>query len=929
MLLLFIAIGAILGGFFLEEGGIVPGALLGYLLHREVGSRKQIAGLENQVGLLKERLRRMVDDSEDPAQEVAGGSVLPSEHEPIETFSTPAEEPPMVEPVEPVEVEALSPEPTPAFASPEQESDLASASESAASGKPGYDVLEEIVDRVKDFIRHTNLLVLIGVAVLFVGLAFLIKLAVENNLFPIELRLASAGLAGIALIAAGWRIAKTRPGYGVSLQGGGIAVLFLTVFASYRLYELIPSQIAFLMLVAITLLGSFIAVQQNAQILAVLSFIGGFLAPIITSTDSGNHVALFGYYAVLNLGILYMAWNRPWRVLHLTGFLFTFGIMTLWNRDSYTPEVYASAQPFLVLFFLMYLAIGLMYVIRHGSSTNRYLDSTLTFGLPVVVFGLQASFVAHFEYGLAWSSLAMGAVYALLAWILYRRYPEKLRLMVESFTGIGLALISMTIPFALNATWTGAGWALEGAALIWLGIRQVRPLIRTGGMLLIVAAGISFVYGLNDTSYAVRDAYRVLANPAFMGFMALSLSSIFGAYHIEKNRDRLRFFWEPVAGSYLMITGVIWWLIGGLSEIERSFLSSYSPNIMIGFAALTALGITLLGRNWTWPAFMRSALFLPFLLYFLMGWSGLSLDHLFANWGFVSWGIALPLLFYVLYVLEKHMSSRLAVIVHALSVWLCTIVLSIEGYWLFDQWAPAGSIWPFIGSLLAPLAAVFGIGYLTNSSIWPATSHKKAYLKVIAGVLLAGLFLMSLYASFNLAANPDPLSYIPVFNPLGIMLGFLALSAFYWYRTLIKVEPEFLVSTDRNLWVWGLALVAFVWMNATIGRTVHHWQDVPFDERLFEVSSFQTALSVCWTLLAVFVMAWAARREARIPWLVAGGLLAVVVVKLFTIDLSNLTTLHRVISFIVVGLLLLLIGYVAPAPPRRDKDIEPNRNTDS
>ena len=923
MIILFLIAGSIIGGLLLEEGGVLPGAVLGYLLFREIESRKTVDALKGQVELLKESLRRKTQETVETREATAPEEApLTSSPEPLEVVPEPvgpepepAEEPPLFEEVGPIpDAESLF-EPAPTA-----ESQAASTPKSPfeeSKRQPEDDILEEWFNRAKEFVLGGNLIARIGVGILFVGLSFLIKLAIENSLFPIELRLASAGLVGVGMIAGGWRIAQSRPGYGVSLQGGGIAILFLTVFASFRLYSLIPSQPAFFLLVAITLFGSFVAIRQNAQSLAVLSFLGGFLAPIITSTGSGNHVALFTYYAVLNAGILFMSWNKPWRLLHLTGFLFTFGVAALWGADAYRPELFATTEPFLIIFFLIFVAIGLIYTIRHEATTNRYLDSSLIFGLPVVVFTLQAVLAEPYEFGLAWSSLVLGAFYSVLAWILYRRNPGQLRLMVESFSGIGLALISMTIPFALNATWTGTGWALEGAALIWLGIQQKRILLRAGGVLLIVAAAVSFVMGLEDTSYTIRNAYRFLANPAYMGFLALSLANLFGAYQIQKHRDELRFSGEYYAGVFLLIAGVAWWLIGGLVEIEREFSSRYSANIMIVFVSLSAAGFALVGRRLAWPSFMRGALYLPFVLYLLIVVSGLQNNHLFEDYGWIAWGIAIPALVFVLKLLEENMSKRLAAIAHVASVWLLTIVLLSEIYHIFDRWTPAGSVWPIIGYFLAPVIMLLLIVYGSNRSLWPVSTHQTAYLKFASIPLLAGLWLGSMYTSFNIAGDPTPLPYVPLLNPLDVLVGFLVMAGVYWYQSTSRRDPDFFGETGRQFLSWSLILTAFIWLNATIGRTVHHWIGVPYSESLLNVSAFQTALSVCWTLLAVTVMAFAARRNARTPWLAAAALLALVVIKLFVVDLSSLTTLHRVISFIAVGLLLLLIGYVAPVPPRK------------
>jgi uncharacterized membrane protein len=108
-----------------------------------------------------------------------------------------------------------------------------------------------------------------------------------------------------------------------------------------------------------------------------------------------------------------------------------------------------------------------------------------------------------------------------------------------------------------------------------------------------------------------------------------------------------------------------------------------------------------------------------------------------------------------------------------------------------------------------------------------------------------------------------------------------------------------------------------IWSSAMVLRSVHHWGDVPFRfASLFSSVLVQSGLALVWTLLALCAMVAATRRGLRLLWLSGGALLALVVLKLFLIDLSGSGTLARIVSFLGVGLLLLVIGYLAPAPPR-------------
>ena len=126
-----------------------------------------------------------------------------------------------------------------------------------------------------------NTIVRVGLVVLFFGLAFLVKYGVDHQLIPVELRVAAVGAAGIALLIVGWRLRGKRAEYALSLQGAGIAVLYLTIFGSLKLYGLIPPTGAFVMLVIIAALGAFLAVKQDSLIFAVFAAAGGFMAPIL------------------------------------------------------------------------------------------------------------------------------------------------------------------------------------------------------------------------------------------------------------------------------------------------------------------------------------------------------------------------------------------------------------------------------------------------------------------------------------------------------------------------------------------------------------------------------------------------------------------------------------------------------------------------
>src|SRR5205814_10497958 len=163
------------------------------------------------------------------------------------------------------------------------------------------------------------------------------------------------------------------------LQGGAVAVLYPTFFAALRLYAVLPPWATIILLLLIAALSSSLPILQDAIALAVLGIVGGFLAPILTSSQSGDHVMLFSYYALLNAAVFGIAWFKAWRILNLLGFVFTFVVGTLWGVTKYRPEDFASTEPFLVLFFIFYVGIAVLYALRRTVEVRNPVDATLVF----------------------------------------------------------------------------------------------------------------------------------------------------------------------------------------------------------------------------------------------------------------------------------------------------------------------------------------------------------------------------------------------------------------------------------------------------------------------------------------------------------------------------------------------------------------------
>jgi uncharacterized membrane protein len=777
------------------------------------------------------------------------------------------------------------------------------------------------------WITGGNPMARIGVVLLFIGVGFLLKYTIEQVYVPISVRLAGVALGGIVLLALGWRLRESRFAYAMALQGGGIGILYLTVFAALRLYSMVPPLAAFAIMVWISATSSWLAIKQDAIALAALSVVGGFLAPILTSSNTGSHVMLFSYYALLNAGILGIAWFKAWRSLNLLGFAFTFIIGTLWGVTRYRPENFATTEPFLILFFLFYVAIAVLYALRRSVEVKGYVDGAIVFGTPLVVAGLQSALVRDVEYAMAYSALAMSALYLALTRMLWNRHGEGLRLLVETFLALGVLFATLAVPLGLDARWTTAVWALEGAAAVWVGLRQQRRVVRAFGLLLQVGAGVAFVSGLQLWTSGGRPGAIPILNSAYTGCLFVSLAGLYTAWIYQRRRDEIGAFERAVA-PIAFAWGTLWWLTGGWREIDRFVVARLRLDAMLGLLTFTGVVFALLERRLAWPIARVPALaLLPLLLGIAVEKTArrwLDERHLFADYGWIAWPIAIAAVVWMLRRFDRTEDDVDGALVtrldfwHAGLLWLGLLVVAQELAWVGGQIGYGNGAWAVVPWGLVPALGLAAVCALAGGASWPIGAHRDAYT-VIGGVpITVFLILWSLLANVAGDGDPTPLPYLPILNPLDLTQCVVFVALGTWLVHIRRDAPQVLAALPARTATVILTALVFYWINLTVLRTIHFWFDVPYTPHaLWRSTIVQATLSLLWSVMALATMVFANRRHVRAPWIAGAVLLAVVVVKLFVVELSQVGTVARIVSFIGVGLLVLVIGYLAPVPDRR------------
>lgn len=905
--ILFAAIGGVIEGGM----GFLTGLFLGYALGAVIQLSAKLNSLSRTVIRLEKLvygLRKQVDGQAGEAPQQTPTDVMTPAQSEVATTEVPRsgssgapapETTPPARPPTPAPKPTPTPQPGTKTASPQVET-----------------IIDNLIGKVYHFFTDGNVVAKIGVLIVFVGVGMLIKYAYEHSMLPIELRVAGFGVLGIIMVVFGWRLRNSKRIYALLLQGGGVGVLYLTVFGAAKLYGLMPLSAAFLVMVALVVLASILSVLQDAKYLALYSAAGGFLAPVLASTGSGSHVMLFSYYAILNLGIVGIAWFRSWRELNLLGFVFTFVIGSLWGAKFYRPEYFNSVEPFLILFFVFFVAIAVLFAFRQPPQLKGYVDSTLVFGVPIIGFALQAALVREFQYGMAFSALAMSGFYIILATSLWRRGPQGMRLMTESFLALGVVFGTLAIPLALDGLWTAAAWALEGAAIVWIGVRQSRVLARLFGLILQFGSGYFFLIGFKEPS-----AVLPVLNGIYLGGLTIALSGLFSSYYLYKHSDVLRDF-EKTLHIPLLVWGIAWWLGSGLHEIDK-FVPGMVPGLTVSLMFVSASALLWHAveslKHWRPLRFAILGHLYAMILFFVVIWL-FSGTHSLARLGAIAWPMAFFIQYFLLYRYRAEMPERVLKWQHVISFWLVVVFVTQEMVWVADA-NIGGGAWRDMMMALTPAVIMLFVFTQGHRLTWPVAQHRSWYASTAAWPVMLVLALAAAGYGLLHGGNPWPVQYLPILNPIDLVVIFLLYLLLIWRMQLIKSESWVLQHVNPNVFNYLLAGIGFLWLNGMIARTIHHWFGIPHElENLLRSIEFQATISVVWTIVALTAMVMASRRGHRNLWFVGLGLFIVVAAKLFLVDISTSDAMAMSISITVVGILAVVFGYyLSPLPPRKEE----------
>jgi uncharacterized membrane protein len=935
-----------------------------FLLVRTFRQERLLREYGRRIALLESAGKPPAAGAAETAGETLASRELTESMGPAEAGASALPEP------EPVLVEADVPSENPAAESVAAEKAVpAERPRAEASFGPGYSLAA--------FIRGGNIWAAGGIILLLTGFATLITYLASRGFFTVEMGIVGSALSGLLMLALGWRFRKKRPVYFLLLQGGGIGVLYLSIFAAHKLTPYFPPLLSLVLMSLLIPPALILALFQGSQALALLGFLGGFAAPLLLAVGGGNHVFLFAYYGILDLGILAISLFRYWKGINLLAFLCTFILANYWAAVYYQPGLFWQVEPFFLGYIGVFTFLGLCRVSRGkpqkaageaifyppdsqaalapaapdnrnsraaggakthtcnglpgihglGKGNVRSFDLVLLLGTPALGALLQWRVFDSVRHGHALICVIFSAFYIFLAFVIWKRRGGELRIFSEAYLGFAALLVNLAIPLELSPRISGAVWAAEGIIIFFFGLRLNRFRILVSGLVFHIAAATAFAFEWDPFL-----AGEGVPGPQFVGALMVALSAlaiIFFADHSPGSSKIRRTY--PVFPVLMGIWAFCWWFGGWTYEIYRVCQSPQAILFLVCAAsALAAFGASALLHC---PAYRIGAIPSPALGLFLL------LRTFFARYlsyrpelilsynffqGLFGWGWLAFFVFQaaLLFLSRKDLSEKIHGLWLLIDVFISLGVLSSSGRalslsrGLAPAWTSLAGMVPVFAAMIVIVLALRSGREAPPGSLVPSPGMAGFHRKVIFFTLPLILgCVMGLWFTVTLFLPGDP-APLPFYIPIVNPLDLeeaFCLVLFLLWQSALMKQKD--LPRMRNPALFVLADTAvFLFVIAIIARAVHFYGQVPY-RRLFDSGVFHLCLFISWAFYGIAHIIGGSRLSIREIWIAGVVLMAVDIAKFLLLDLAGAGALTRIVSFFIAGLLLLFVGWAAPLPP--------------
>jgi uncharacterized membrane protein len=796
----------------------------------------------------------------------------------------------------------------------------------------------------------------LGIIAVIVGTSFFLKYAFDRQWIGPTGRVLLGSVAGCALLALAERLRlRGYQAYAHVLSGGGIVILYLSVYASFDFYHLVGQPIAFALMALVTATAVILAARYDAYAIAVLGLVGGFMTPKLLAANVDNEVGLFGYVALLNAGVLALAYFKRWRSLNYLAFAATWIMFAGWAIIFYKPAKLWLTLFFLTLFFVMFAALAIIHNVLKQRPARWFdvslvlMNATLYFATSYLLLEDYRTQVANAFAPQGPHALLLAVFFGLLYFIARQRHRAD-KFLTYTYVALAITFLTMAIAIQTDQQWVTIGWAVEALMLTWVGLRAeedaprfaalpvfavavmhwflvdvqtfgyqplyqpdavFHPLLNkraiSCAVLVGVCAGVVYLYRRyaervqTDDRDILTTLFILVGNALALTLLTLDLSDYFRqamtqARGANESTDAL-------ANTHVFALTALWTIYATLA-LAVGLLRRLQA---LRFAALAVLGFVV-GKLLTVDAFYYSA-----------SWHAPIGNLTFISFALVVLALAYSVRAYARaeHVAESERTVALAVLITGANV-LALIGLSLEAMGCFNR---AKALAWALPDAWHEAARVENNKQLVLSTIWTIYAsvafvlglhRKRVAVRYGALILLAlaGAKILFVDASYYNATW-----HAPLFNQTAaaftLFILALWLVAHLYARAGESVAAEaarvvpFVTVIGNVFALAGLSLETSGYF-ATQRRAGLIAAGEIRDLRLAQ----QLSLSVLWALYGGALLVFGLVRRNRVLRLMALLLLGLTTAKVFFVDLSSLDKVYRIISFIVLGAILLAVSFL-------------------
>ena len=388
-----------------------------------------------------------------------------------------------------------------------------------------------------------NWLARIGVLALFIGIAFFIKFAIDKGWLGPAVRIVLGIITGLGMIGGGYFWRKRYPTLSQTLSGGGIALLYLCIFAAFAFFQMLNVYVAVAMLFLICAGSAAIAFSYDSLPLALIGIIVAYGAPFVLGLGNGGGGAqavaggtwpqLLIYVLAVDLGVIYISRFRNWQWFTLLAFFGSLVTYAGWYGLYGHNGSLLLTEGSLTVLFLIFIGVVLLNNMRKKAPIETDLVLLVVNG-PVYLFASYALMGNSLRPWLGAFTLALSAFYALFG-VLLTMNKRTRALGVVAFV-IALAALTIAVPVQFKeGMWTTILWAVEFVILAWAALRLKLSWMMGFGMLAFVLMGIKL---LRFDSVVDISTYQPVLNSRVLVFIAGIAASYLVAYLIKSAKEK-------------------------------------------------------------------------------------------------------------------------------------------------------------------------------------------------------------------------------------------------------------------------------------------------------------------------------------------------------------------------------------------------------